>query len=209
HGSASPTPSEAWPPTTGSPCSKLRDDTQPQRRLIQSATCPKRHGNFNRSRSRTPPPRTLARSRARPLCSATLDQSERVTPPPRTLARSRARPLCLATLDQSERVTPPPRTSTTPPTARSVLQPFDTMIERIPASRCSRCGLIVAPPATYCPHHPARMTPTTVPGVGEIVSYTTLHSAPEGFRSPLHIALVQLQGGARFVCHGAQTPRVR
>ena len=53
------------------------------------------------------------------------------------------------------------------------------------------------------------MTPTTVPGVGEIVSYTTLHSAPEGFRSPLHIALVQLQGGARFVCHGAQTPRVR
>ena len=47
------------------------------------------------------------------------------------------------------------------------------------------------------------MTPTTVPGVGEIVSYTTLHSAPEGFRSPLHIALVQLQGGARFVCHGS------
>ena len=77
------------------------------------------------------------------------------------------------------------------------------MIERIPASRCSRCGLIVAPPATYCPHHPARMTPATVPGVGEIVSYTTLHSAPEGFRSPLHIALVQLQGGARFVCHGS------
>ena len=82
------------------------------------------------------------------------------------------------------------------------------MIERIPASRCSRCGLIVAPPATYCPHHPARMTPATVPGVGEIVSYTTLHSAPEGFRSPLHIALVQLQGGARFVCHGAKTQRV-
>ncbi|OLC00609.1 MAG: hypothetical protein AUH30_02280 [Candidatus Rokubacteria bacterium 13_1_40CM_68_15] len=83
------------------------------------------------------------------------------------------------------------------------------MIERIPASRCSRCGLIVAPPATYCPHHPARMIPTTVAGIGEIVSYTTLHSAPEGFRSPLHIALVQLQGGARFVCHGAQTRRVR
>jgi len=83
------------------------------------------------------------------------------------------------------------------------------MIERIPASRCSRCGLIVAPPATYCPHHPARMTPTTVPGVGEIVSYTTLHSAPEGFRSPLHIALVELDGGARLFCHVEETKGIR
>ena len=49
------------------------------------------------------------------------------------------------------------------------------------------------------------MTPTTVPGVGEIVSFTTLHAAPEGFRSPLHIAIVELEGGARFVCHGDET----
>lgn len=47
------------------------------------------------------------------------------------------------------------------------------------------------------------MTPASLPGVGEIVSFTTLHSPPEGFRSPLHIALVRLDGGARFVCHGA------
>jgi hypothetical protein len=49
------------------------------------------------------------------------------------------------------------------------------------------------------------MRPITLPGVGEIVSFTTLHSPPEGFRSPLHIALVELDEGARFVCHGAQT----
>jgi hypothetical protein len=49
------------------------------------------------------------------------------------------------------------------------------------------------------------MTPTTVPGVGEIVSFTTLHAAPEGFRSPLNIAIVELEGGARFVCHGDET----
>jgi hypothetical protein len=49
------------------------------------------------------------------------------------------------------------------------------------------------------------MTPTTVAGVGEIVSFTVLHSAPEGFRSPLNIAVVELEGGARFVCHGAET----
>jgi hypothetical protein len=53
------------------------------------------------------------------------------------------------------------------------------------------------------------MTPTDLPGFGEIVSFTTLHSPPEGFRSPLHIALVELRGGARFVCHGAETRGLR
>jgi len=40
-------------------------------------------------------------------------------------------------------------------------------------------------------------------GGGEVVSFTTLLSPPEGFRSPLHIALVDLVGGARLVCHEA------
>jgi acyl-CoA-associated DUF35 OB-fold domain-containing protein len=83
------------------------------------------------------------------------------------------------------------------------------MIETIDASRCPRCALVVAPPATWCPWHPVAMTPTTVPGVGQVVSFTTLHSAPEGFRSPLHIAIVELEGGARFVCHGAETRGLR
>jgi hypothetical protein len=79
------------------------------------------------------------------------------------------------------------------------------VIESIAASRCPRCDFVVAPPAPFCPRHPVAMTPMALPGVGEIVSFTTLHSAPEGFRSPLHIALVELDEGARFVCHGAQT----
>lgn len=83
------------------------------------------------------------------------------------------------------------------------------MIETIPASRCPRCGTVVAPPAAYCPHHPVAMRPASVAGVGEIVTFTTLHSPPEGFRSPLQIALVALEGGARFVCHGAGTRSVR
>lgn len=53
------------------------------------------------------------------------------------------------------------------------------------------------------------MSPISVPGVGEIVSFTTLHSPPEGFRSPLHLAIVELEGGARFVCHGAETRGLR
>jgi len=78
------------------------------------------------------------------------------------------------------------------------------MIETIPASRCPQCELTVAPPAPYCPYHPVAMVPTTVAGVGEVVTFTTLYAPPEGFRSPLHIALVELEGGARFVCHGAE-----
>ena len=83
------------------------------------------------------------------------------------------------------------------------------MIEAIEASRCPRCDTVVAPPTAYCPRHPVAMAPTTVAGVGEIVSFTTLHSPPVGFRSPLHIALVELEGGARFVCHGAETRGLR
>jgi acyl-CoA-associated DUF35 OB-fold domain-containing protein len=82
-------------------------------------------------------------------------------------------------------------------------------METIAASRCPRCDLVVAPPAAFCPHHPVAMAPVTLAGTGEIVSFTTLHSAPEGFRSPLHIAIVELEGGARFVCHGTGTEGVR
>ena len=77
------------------------------------------------------------------------------------------------------------------------------MIETIAASRCPRCEMVVAPPAAYCPHHPVLMTPATLPGLGEVVSFTTLHTPPAGFKSPLTIAIVELEGGARFVCHGS------
>ena len=53
------------------------------------------------------------------------------------------------------------------------------------------------------------MTQVTLPGVGEVISFTTLHAPPAGFRSPLHIAIVELDGGARFVCHGAETRGIK
>jgi hypothetical protein len=83
------------------------------------------------------------------------------------------------------------------------------MIERLAASRCPVCGLVAAPPARWCPRHPIEMTHTSVAGAGEVISFTTLHAPPEGFRSPLHIALVELSGGARFICHGAETVGLR
>src|SRR3989441_5558170 len=83
------------------------------------------------------------------------------------------------------------------------------MIERLAASRCPVCGLVAAPPARWCPRHPVEMARASVAGAGEVISFTTLHSPPAGFRSPLHIALVALPGGARFICHGAETRGLR
>lgn len=83
------------------------------------------------------------------------------------------------------------------------------MTEQIPASRCVRCGRVAAPPARFCPDHPAPMEGVSLEGYGEVVSFTTLYSPPEGFRSPLHIALVALDGGAHLFCHGAGTRGIR
>ena len=44
-----------------------------------------------------------------------------------------------------------------------------------------------------------------MPAYGEVVSFTTLNSPPTGFASPLHMALVELEGGVKFFCHGAAT----
>ena len=83
------------------------------------------------------------------------------------------------------------------------------MTERLPASRCPVCGLVASPPARWCPRHPVEMVRASVDAVGDVISFTTLHSPPEGFRSPLHIALVELAGGAQFICHGAETAGLR
>jgi hypothetical protein len=77
--------------------------------------------------------------------------------------------------------------------------------ETLAASRCPRCRRVVIPPARLCPDDGAVMEPAPVAGVGEVVSFTTLHSPPEGFRAPLHIALVELEYGARLFCHGDET----
>ena len=69
----------------------------------------------------------------------------------------------------------------------------------IPASRCA-CGTVTAPPAPHCPECGGPMAPDTRPAVGEILSYTILHSPPAGFAAPLPIALVELAGGVKFLC---------
>lgn len=53
------------------------------------------------------------------------------------------------------------------------------------------------------------MEPAALPAYGEVISFTTLHSPPTGFAAPLHMALVELPGGAKFFCHGAETRGLR
>ena len=79
----------------------------------------------------------------------------------------------------------------------------------IAASRCPRCARTCAPPARLCPDDGAPMAPAIVPAHGEVVSFTTLYSPPSGFASPLHLALVELPGGAKFFCHGSATKGLR
>ena len=81
-------------------------------------------------------------------------------------------------------------------------------METIPASRCV-CGRACVPPVPFCPDCGREMTWTELPGLGQIVSFTTLHSPPQGFSSPLHLALVELEGGANLFCHGAETRGLR
>jgi DUF35 OB-fold domain, acyl-CoA-associated/Rubredoxin-like zinc ribbon domain (DUF35_N) len=76
-------------------------------------------------------------------------------------------------------------------------------------SRCPRCRRVVVPPAAFCPAHGEAMERASVAPVGEVVSYTTLHSPPEGFRAPLHIALVALEDGARVFCHSTDTSGIK
>src|SRR5262249_49265350 len=83
------------------------------------------------------------------------------------------------------------------------------MQEMLGASRCPRCRKVVAPPARLCPDHPVTMEPYAVPAGGEVVASTTLPAPREGSGAPSHIAIVELESGARLFCHGEETRGVR
>ncbi len=79
----------------------------------------------------------------------------------------------------------------------------------IPASKCS-CGRVVAPATKYCPACSRPMEPHTLSDHGRLITYTILHAPPTGFTAPLPIALVELEGGVKFLCHGqgADPPKI-
>jgi uncharacterized OB-fold protein len=70
---------------------------------------------------------------------------------------------------------------------------------QIKASRCEKCQKVVVPPRELCPY--CRNTKQACKVIqlnnkGTVLSFTELHSAPEGFQAPLLLALIELEYGA-------------
>ncbi len=63
---------------------------------------------------------------------------------------------------------------------------------------CHNCGKKIFPPRDVCPEcDKEAKTPYAFTGKGEVYSYSTIHSAPEGFEKyvPYTVALIRLEEG--------------
>jgi uncharacterized protein len=69
---------------------------------------------------------------------------------------------------------------------------------RLEGEVCDHCGEVVFPPRDICPacKQPAK-EPHTLSGRGEVYSFSTVYSAPEGFETytPYTVALIHLEEG--------------
>ncbi len=75
----------------------------------------------------------------------------------------------------------------------------------IEASVCKECGRTVIPPRDICPDcgpGVSSMDLKSLSNEGTILSYTSLHSPPEGFEPPVLLALVELVEGGSVLCLG-------
>ena len=67
------------------------------------------------------------------------------------------------------------------------------------ASKC-HCGKVCIPPKTRCPLCGKIMDQNELVNRGKVLTFTTLHVAPEGFTPPIRVALVQLDDGPKVFC---------
>jgi uncharacterized protein len=69
---------------------------------------------------------------------------------------------------------------------------------RLEGELCDHCGETIFPPRDICPEckEPAK-TPHTLSGKGEVYTFSTIYSAPEGFEAytPYTVALIKLEEG--------------
>ena len=66
--------------------------------------------------------------------------------------------------------------------------------------RCGACGVLDPGPREICPAcHAHAMESTSVPGIGTVLSFTTIRRPPTSFRAegPYHIGVVDLDAGLR------------
>ena len=67
------------------------------------------------------------------------------------------------------------------------------------ASTCN-CGKIVALNREQCPNCGKSMTSIEIGNDAMILTYTTLYTVPEGFKSPIFLVLVELEQDAKLLC---------
>jgi len=69
---------------------------------------------------------------------------------------------------------------------------------RLEGERCEHCGETIFPPRDICPacKKPTK-TAHTLSGRGEVYTYSTVHSAPQGFEVyvPYTVAIIKLEEG--------------
>jgi uncharacterized OB-fold protein len=81
----------------------------------------------------------------------------------------------------------------------------------IVSSKCSKCNRAIVPPRETCPYCgkiAGPMKNIELAPRGTVQSYTTLQMPPEGFQSPLSMALVELEHGALVLCLSNDQTRV-
>lgn len=69
----------------------------------------------------------------------------------------------------------------------------------IEGGKC-QCGKNIVPFRRYCPSCGSAMNKADFEENGSILTYTTLYAAPEGFETPIRLAMVELKEGAHLVC---------
>lgn len=66
---------------------------------------------------------------------------------------------------------------------------------RLVGGRCKKCMIVNFPARSRCPECDSETEQHMLSGNGEIVSFTRIHTAPQGFEAPYTIGLVRLEEG--------------
>lgn len=67
------------------------------------------------------------------------------------------------------------------------------------ASKCA-CGKIIALGREVCPKCGKLMTPIELGDDVRLLTFTKLHTVPEGFDAPIFLCLVELEQGVNLLC---------
>ena len=67
--------------------------------------------------------------------------------------------------------------------------------------KCGKCGAVTFPPRSTCPKcNSDDMNLYTLPRLGKVLTYSFIHSVPEGFEFnvPYPVALIELEDGTKL-----------